>query len=90
MSITRRHMVRMAAAAAAVPSASRLARAQAYPARPIHLVVTVPPGGSPDIIARLLGQFLSDRLGQPFVIENRPGASANIGTEYVVNAAPDG
>jgi tripartite-type tricarboxylate transporter receptor subunit TctC len=80
----------MAAAAAAVPSASRLARAQAYPARPIHLVVTVPPGGSPDIIARLLGQFLSDRLGQPFVIENRPGASANIGTEYVVNAAPDG
>ena len=55
-----------------------------------YTVVTVPPGGSPDIIARLLGQYLSDRLGQPFVIENRPGASANIGTEYVVNATPDG
>jgi tripartite-type tricarboxylate transporter receptor subunit TctC len=90
MNMSRRRILQLATAAAALPSVSPLARAQAYPARPVHLVVTVPAGGSPDIIARLLGQFLSDRLGQPFVIENRPGASANIGTEYVVNAAPDG
>jgi tripartite-type tricarboxylate transporter receptor subunit TctC len=90
MSMTRRRIVKLGAAAVALPWVPRLSLAQAYPARPVHLVVTVPPGGSPDIIARLLGRFLSDRLGQPFVIENRPGASANIGTEYVVNAAPDG
>jgi tripartite-type tricarboxylate transporter receptor subunit TctC len=90
MSMTRRRIVKLGAAAVAWPSVPRVSHAQAYPARPVHLVVTVPPGGSPDIIARLLGQYLSDRLGQPFVIENRPGASANIGTEYVVNAAPDG
>jgi len=67
-----------------------MAAAQNYPARPVHLVVTVPAGGSPDIVGRLLGQWLSDRLAQPFVIENRPGASANIGTEFVVRAMPDG
>jgi tripartite-type tricarboxylate transporter receptor subunit TctC len=90
MKISRRCVLQWATAAAAPPFLPRMARAQAYPARPVHLVVSVPPGGSPDIIARLLGQSLSARLGQPFVIENRPGASANIATEFVVNAPPDG
>jgi tripartite-type tricarboxylate transporter receptor subunit TctC len=75
---------------ASQPLDSRLAAAPNYPTRPVHVVVTVPAGGSPDIVARLLGQWLSERLAQPFVIENRPGASANIGTEFVVRAAPDG
>jgi tripartite-type tricarboxylate transporter receptor subunit TctC len=74
----------------ALPLLARGAAAETYPTRPVHLVVTVPAGGSPDIVARLLGQWLSDHLAQPFVIENRPGASANIGTEYAVRAAPDG
>ncbi len=95
MNKSRRQIWRCAIGAAALPFvlqpfASRLAAAQDYPARPVHLVVTVPAGGSPDIIGRLLGQGLADRLGQPFVIENRPGASANIGTEFAVRAAPDG
>lgn len=89
MRLSRRRILRAAAGCAAL-AATRPALAQAYPARPVHLVVTVPPGGSPDIIARLIGQFLSQRLGQTFVIDNRPGASANIGTEYVVHAPPDG
>jgi tripartite-type tricarboxylate transporter receptor subunit TctC len=76
--------------AAALPLVSRVAAAQTYPARPVHIVVSVPAGGSPDIIARLLGQWLSERLAQPVVVENRPGASANIGTEFVVRATPDG
>jgi len=92
---SRRQIWRCAIGAAALPLASRLlgsrlAAAQNYPTRPVHVVVTVPAGGSPDIVARLLGQWLSDRLAQPFVIENRPGASANIGTEFVVRAVPDG
>jgi tripartite-type tricarboxylate transporter receptor subunit TctC len=95
MNKSRRHIWRCAISAAALPLllqpfGSRLAAAQDYPARPVHLVVTVPAGGSPDIIGRLLGQWLADRLGQPFVIENRPGASANIGTEFAVRAVPDG
>jgi tripartite-type tricarboxylate transporter receptor subunit TctC len=95
MITSRRQIWRCAIGAAALPLASqpfgsRLAAAPNYPARPVHVVVTVPAGGSPDIVARLLGQWLSERLAQPFVIENRPGASANIGTEYVVRAAPDG
>jgi len=69
---------------------TRAASAQAYPARPVRLVVQVPAGSAPDIIARVLGQWLSDRLGQPFVIDNRPGASGNIGTEAVVRAPADG
>jgi tripartite-type tricarboxylate transporter receptor subunit TctC len=90
MITSRRQIWRCAIGAAALPLVSRLAAAQNYPSRPVHVVVTVPAGGSPDIVARLLGQWLSGRLVQPFVIENRPGASANIGTEFVVRAAPDG
>jgi tripartite-type tricarboxylate transporter receptor subunit TctC len=90
MITSRRQIWRCAIGAAALPLVSRLAAAQNYPTRPVRVVVTVPAGGSPDIVARLLGQWLSDRLAQPFVIENRPGASANIGTEFVVRATPDG
>jgi tripartite-type tricarboxylate transporter receptor subunit TctC len=90
MKMIRRHFLQSVTAAVAMPAIARRAFAQAYPVRPVHLIVSVPPGGSPDIIGRLLGQYLSGRLGQPFVIENRPGASANIATEYVMNAPPDG
>ena len=95
MITSRRQIWRCVIGAAALPLASQpfgshLAAAPNYPARPVHVVVTVPAGGSPDIVARLLGQWLSERLAQPFVIENRPGASANIGTEFVVRAVPDG
>jgi tripartite-type tricarboxylate transporter receptor subunit TctC len=76
-----------AAAAAAQP---RIARAETYPARPVHMIIGFPPGGATDIAARLIGQWLSDRLGQPFVIESRPGAAANLATEAVARAAPDG
>jgi len=79
----------MAGGAAALPLA-RPAMAQAYPARPVRVIVGFPPGGPTDIAARLIGQWLSERLGRQFVIENRPGATGNIGTEAVVNAAPDG
>ena len=90
MITSRRQIWRCAIGAAALSLVARAAAAQNYPARPVHVVVTVPAGGSPDIVARLLGQWLSERLAQPFVIENRPGASANIGTEFVVRATPDG
>ena len=90
MKLPRRYFLRLAAGAAALPAVSRFARAQAYPSRPVRLVVTRPAGGSPDIIARLIGQWLSERLGQPIVIESRPGAGGNIGTEIVVRAPPDG
>jgi tripartite-type tricarboxylate transporter receptor subunit TctC len=90
MLISRRQIWRRAIGAIALPFVSRVAAAQNYPTRPVHLVVTVPAGGSPDIVARLLGQWLSEHLAQPFVIENRPGASANIGTEFVLRTAPDG
>jgi tripartite-type tricarboxylate transporter receptor subunit TctC len=90
MKLPRRKFLHLAAGAAALPALSRIARAQAYPSRPVRIVVGFTPGGSTDIAARVIGQWLSDRLGQPFVIENRPGAATNIGTEAVVKAAPDG
>src|SRR5437899_2032364 len=86
----RRNFLHLAAGAAALPVMSRIARAQAYPTRPVRLIVGFAPGGVNDIFARLAGQWLSERLGQPFVIENRPGAGSNIATESVVRAAPDG
>jgi tripartite-type tricarboxylate transporter receptor subunit TctC len=90
MKLPRRNFLYLAAGAAALPDASRIARAQAYPSRPVRLVLTTTPGGPADIVARLMGQWLSERLGQPFVIENRPGAGSNIGTEAVVRAPADG
>jgi tripartite-type tricarboxylate transporter receptor subunit TctC len=90
MKLPRRNFLHLAAAAAALPTVSRFACAQAYPSRPVHLIVPFGPAGATDITARLIGQWLSERLGQQFVIENRPGAGGNIGTEAVVRAAPDG
>ena len=90
MNMSRRRFLHLAAAAAALPSVPRIARAQAYPSRPVRWIVGAPPGGGLDIVARLMGQWLSERLGQQFIIENRPGATGNIGTEAVVRAAPDG
>ena len=86
----RRQFLHLAASAAALPTVARIASAQAYPSRPVRMIVPFPPAGSSDILARLIGPWLSDRLGQPFVIENRPGAATNIGTEVVVRAPPDG
>ncbi len=90
MTLHRRRFLQLAAGAAAPPALPHPAWAQGYPARPVQLVVAYPPGSGPDIIARLTGQHLSERLGQQFIIENRPGASTNIGTEYVAKAEPDG
>jgi len=86
----RRQFLHLAAGAAALPMTSRIARAQAYPLRPVRIVVGFPAGGGGDIVARLMGQWLSERLGQQFIIENRPGAATNIATEAVVRAAADG
>src|SRR5262249_37534685 len=86
----RRQFLHLATGAAALPAASRFAWAQAYPTRPVHIIVPFPAGQATDTIARLMGQSLSERLGQPFVIENRTGAGGNIGTESVVRATPDG
>jgi tripartite-type tricarboxylate transporter receptor subunit TctC len=90
MKLPRREFLRLAAGTAALPTVSRFAWAQTYPSRPVRLIVGFAPGGGNDIVARLMGQWLSEHLGQPFVIENRPGAGTNIATEAVVNAAPDG
>jgi tripartite-type tricarboxylate transporter receptor subunit TctC len=90
MKLLRRRFLRLAAGAIALPAMSRVAWAQVYPARPVRIVVGFAAGNSPDILARLLGQWLSERLGQPFIIENRPGAGTNIATEAVVKAPPDG
>ena len=90
MKLPRRRFLHLAASAAALPTVSRFAWAQAYPTRPVRIVVGFAPGGAFDIMARLMGQWLLKRLGQQFVIENRPGAAGNIAAEAVVKAAPDG
>src|SRR6266566_9390163 len=90
MKLARRRFLSAATGAAALHAISRVVRAQSYPTRPMRLIVTTAAGGSPDIIARLIGQWLSERLGQPIIIDNRPGAGTNIGTEIVVRAPPDG
>jgi tripartite-type tricarboxylate transporter receptor subunit TctC len=90
MKLLRRRFLQLAAGAAALPPASRFAWAQTYPTRPVHIVIGYPAGGAADILARLMGQWLSERLGQPFIIENRPGAGTNIATEAVAKAPPDG
>jgi tripartite-type tricarboxylate transporter receptor subunit TctC len=90
MQLPRRQFLHLAAGAAALPAVSRIARAQTYPSRPVRVIVPAAPSGAFDIMARLIGQWLSERLGQPFVIENRPGAGTNIGTEVVVRAPADG
>jgi tripartite-type tricarboxylate transporter receptor subunit TctC len=88
--LPRRNFLHLAAGAAALPALSRFAWAQAYPARPVRIIAGFPAGGGIDIIARLMGQWLSERLGQQFIIENRPGAGSNIGTEVVARAPADG
>lgn len=90
MKLPRRRFLHLAAGAAALPTVSRIARAESYPSRPVRIVVGFPPGGPSDIVARLIGQWLSERFGQPFIIENRPGASTNIATEVAVQASADG
>src|SRR5438046_1154767 len=88
--ITRRRLLHLAAGAAALPAVSRIARAQTYPSRPVRIIVGNPAGSSSDILARLIGQWLSERLSQPFIVENRPGGGTNIATEAVVRAPADG
>jgi tripartite-type tricarboxylate transporter receptor subunit TctC len=90
MKLPRRQFLHLAAGSAALPALPRIARAQAYPSRPVRLIVPIEAGGATDIFARLIGQWLSERLEQPFIIENRPGAGGNIGTEAVVRAPSDG
>jgi tripartite-type tricarboxylate transporter receptor subunit TctC len=86
----RRQFLHLTAGAAALPATTRIARAQAYPSRPVRIVVSAPPGANFDMLARLFGQRLSERLGQPFIVDNRPGGGTNIGTEAVVRAPADG
>jgi tripartite-type tricarboxylate transporter receptor subunit TctC len=90
MKLPRRQFLHLAAGAAAFPALPRISRADTYPSRPVRVMVAFPPGSAPDIIARLAAQWLSERLGQQFITENRPGAGSNIGTEMVVRAEPDG
>jgi tripartite-type tricarboxylate transporter receptor subunit TctC len=90
MKIPRRKFLNLAAGATLLPATSQIARSDSYPSRPVHLIVFYAAGGGNDIIARLMGQWLSERLGQAFIIENRPGGGGNLGTEYVVRAEPDG
>ena len=90
MRLPRRRFLHLAVGAAALPAVPLIARAQAYPSRPVRIIVGFAAGGAVDTLARLMGQWLSERLGQPFIIENRPGAATNIATEAVVKAAPDG
>src|SRR5258705_2551159 len=89
MKLPRRNFLHLAAGAAALPAVSRVAWAQAYPSRPVRVIVMAPAGGGYDIVARLMSQFLSERFGQQFIVENRPGAGGNICTETVVRAGAD-
>ena len=90
MYISRRRLLHLATGAATLPAAWRVAKAESYPTRPVRLIISFPAGGPNDVVARLLGQSLSERLGQPFIIENRSGAGGTVGTEVVVRASPDG
>ena len=90
MKLPRRQFPLLAAGAAALPAMSRITAAQSYPTRPVHLVVGYPPGGAPDIVSRLIAEWLSERLDQQFIVDNRAGAGSNIGTEIVAKAPPDG
>src|ERR1700686_3486743 len=90
MKLSRHQFLHLAAGAAALPAVSRIARAQTYPTRPVRLIVGFPAGGGTDVMARLMGQWLSERLGPPFVLQHPPGGGSNTGTEAVVRAAPDG
>ena len=88
--LPRRRFLHLAAGAAALPAMPRIAGAQTYPSRPVRIIVGFPAGGTSDVLARLMGQWLSERLGRPFIVENRPGAGGNVGTEAVVRATADG
>jgi tripartite-type tricarboxylate transporter receptor subunit TctC len=90
MKIARRKFLHLAAGALTAPIASRTARAQTYPSRPVHWLIPMAPGDLPDILARLMGQFLSERLGQPFIMDNRQGVATIVGTEVAVRAPADG
>jgi tripartite-type tricarboxylate transporter receptor subunit TctC len=90
MKLPRRKPLCLAAGAAALPGVSRLARAQTYPTKPVRLIVPFAAGGPNDIVAHLIGQWLTERLGQPFVVENRPGGGSTVGTEVLVRSPPDG
>src|ERR1700722_8387497 len=90
MKLRRREFLHLAVSAAALPAASCIARADTYPSRPVRMIVGFPAGNASDIVARLTAQSLSERLGQQFVVENRPGAGSSVGTEVVVKALPDG
>jgi tripartite-type tricarboxylate transporter receptor subunit TctC len=90
MNLPRRQFLCLAGGAAALPAVSRIAWAQAYPSRPVRWIVGFPPGGGADTVTRLVGQWLSERLGQQVIIENRPGASTNIAAQAVINSPPDG
>src|SRR5262245_567013 len=90
MKLPRRQFLHLAASTAVLPAVSRFAWAQTYPMRPVRIIVGFAPGGATDIMARLIGQWLSERLGQQFIVGNRPGAASNVATEGVVNAPPDG
>jgi tripartite-type tricarboxylate transporter receptor subunit TctC len=90
MRLPRRKLLRLAASAVALPALARTASAQAYPSRPVRIIVGFPPGSTSDVTARLIGQWLSERLGQPFIVENRPGAASNLAAETVVRAPADG
>ena len=90
LKLPRRKFLHLAAGAAALPAMPRMAMALDYPTRPVHIIVGFAPGGATDIAARLIGQWLSERLGQQFLVENRPGASTNVAAELVVHSPPDG